>query len=250
MGLIPFGRFPSDAGTASASSVAGAGYAAANVQKQTVQKVWKSDDIEATAFHDTDFGSAVDIDTFACWGHDFLETDTITLSYADDAAQTVNVVTPAVTWREIYLFETFSQITKRHRRLSILKTVAATNKQAGRIVDGTSTELEFGLKTPGDVFGPGKTTSTKKTTSGGQQYGNLGVSSDVMRGNTPGLLADDIAELLELIRTYQTVTPFVAVIRKGKTNQSAIYGTFDSMVTPKYVSETRQEIAWRMTEQK
>ena len=60
MGLIPFWRFPSDAGTASASSTAGAGYAAANVQKSTLKKRWKSDAIEATAYHDTDFGSAVD----------------------------------------------------------------------------------------------------------------------------------------------------------------------------------------------
>lgn len=250
MGAILIDRWPSDAGTMTSNNNAGARWGASNVQRYTLDKAARSDSVSATYEHSADFGSAVDIDSFAMAGHNILETDTILLQYADDAGMSVNVVAPSISWDEGVIYTTFSPISKRYRLLTVTKTDSGDFVQIGRMVDGPHTELSVGLRTPGDQGGIGRTTSTSVTTDGGQKYGTLGAAMGRLTGTFPALDADDIDELEFIKETYQEVVPFFMIIRAGQALENAFYGTLDTTQTYRFVTPDDRDIPWSMTEQK
>ena len=126
-----FWRFASDAGTVTVTSTAGALYAGKNLQRDALSKKWQSAAVLATETVTFDLGSALPISAFALWDHDILATDTITLTYASDSGFTTDTGSVTLTWREAYLLEFFTEVTRRYWKLSITKTVAATSKSAG-----------------------------------------------------------------------------------------------------------------------
>lgn len=252
MGAILIDRWPSDNADAvmTSNNNAGARWGASNVQKYTLDKAARSDSASATYQHSADFGSAQNIDSFAMAGHNILETDTLLLQYADDAGITVNVVAVPLTWRAGVIWATFTQITKRYRKLTVTKTDSGDFVQIGRMVDAQHTELSVGLRTPGDQGGVGRTTGTSVTTDGGQKYGTLGAAMNRLVGTFPALDADDIAELEFIKATLQESVAFFMIIRAGQVLENAFYGTLDGVQTARFVTPDDRDIPWSMTEQK
>jgi hypothetical protein len=250
MGMKFIWRFTSDAGTVTASSTAKAGTAAKNLQRDALSKKWQSGGTLATETITFDLGLAQPITSFALWGHNITETETITLEYADDSGFTTGTGTVAVTWRETYLLEFFASVTKRYWRLSVLKDAAADVKEAGRMVLGPYYELTNSLRTPGDSYGTGRTAADKDVrTEGGVKYSDLGVPLDGMSGTITGLTEDDVDEVELLKKTYQTSQSFVAAADWDVRKRRVLYGSFDNLRKPQSVSPTRWSITWNMTGQ-
>lgn len=246
-----FWRFStSDAGTLTASNTA-SGYAASNLQLNTLGSKWASDTSSATAQLLIDFGSAVDIDSFALLGHNLVPgSDSVTLKYADDSGISVNVQTISVTLTATNWFEFFSTVTKRYAEVLITKSAPANQVYAGRLVHGESYQPTYGLK-PGYSIGPGRSGTTTVRTRGGQLYSNTGPVYRALNGALPPSPDADRYELEALMETNSTAIPFIiAVDWENYPTQKSIYGTLDSIMPFMDVANGSWDWSLKMTEQK
>ena len=251
MGMRLFWRFASDAGTITATSTAAAGFAAANLARDTLSKLWRSGAVLATETITVDLGSAIAATAFALWGHNITEDDTLTLTYASDAGFTTDTGTIPITWREGYLLEFFDEVTRQHWKLDILKDAASDVKQAGRIMIGPHYELTTTLRAPGETFGGGAVAAGKQIrTEGGSSYGDISVALDKMKGTITGLSADDVDEIETMKDTILNAKSFVAAADWDDLQRRVQYGRLDGLAPPTSVARTAFQWNFAQTEQK
>jgi hypothetical protein len=225
-----FWRFASDQGAVTATSTAGALYAAANLQRDVLAKKWKSGATLATETITLDLGAALPVTAFALWGHNITEDDTLTLTYASDSGFTADTGTISVTWREWYLLEFFASITRRYWKLDILKDASSDIKYAGRLMVGTHYELSSSLRSPGDTSGISKAAAGKTVvTEGGQSYSDISVGLEQLGGDIVGLTAADVDEIETLKDTYLTAVSFVAAADWSDLKRRVLYGKLTNL---------------------
>jgi hypothetical protein len=246
-----FWRFSdSDTATITASNTA-SGYKASNLQLNTLGKKWASDKVTATAELLMDFGSAINITSFAMLGHNLVPgSDTVTLKYADNAAITIGVVTISVTLTAVNWSEYFTQISKRYAQVVITKSLSTNQVSAGRLIHGKAYVPTRGIS-PGYQIGPGRTQTTTLRTRGGQLYANQGETLKALRGAFPSLPDTDRDELEELQNTNSTGTPFIVSLdHTNYPTEKMIYGTLDRVQPFRNVAVSDWDWSISMIEQK
>lgn len=147
-----------------------------NVQDQRIAKVWKTGASVALESVVIDFGSAVAIQSFVCFAHDLLETDSVIKIQGNASATwTAPSVDVTLTWASgAIVYNWSSAQTYRYWRFTFTKASAGVTRSIGRLFLGplmTATgPIDKGYKTrkvdPSIVTEsiPGQTYSNVKTT--------------------------------------------------------------------------------------
>lgn len=248
-GMKVFWRFASDVAEVTVSSTE-TGYRASNMQLNSPSSLWKSQATLATETMTWAQDAAVTVSAFALGNHNFLDTFTLTLEYADDLAFSAGVEIIPVTFRNEWLLEYFTGINKQYGRLTVLKDAASTAITAGRLLSGDHYELERSVAV-GYSIGPGLDTTKKVRTEGGVLYSDIGIMMDRLTGKLVGLPQADHDELVELQNTYRTGVPFlVSVDYDSFPLSKTIYGTLDKTARPVNIAGDKWNFDWPMTEQK
>lgn len=251
-----FWRFNSDGGTFSASSTA-EGYDVDNLQRDTLDKKWKSDGF-GSDFQEiitVDLGSAQSITAFALLAHDLTANDSIVLRYASDAGFTADVGTVPVTFREDTLIEYFTAVSRRYWRLEIdlIGSSGSTTdtRQAGRLLLGDHYQTERNISL--GWMGPNYTQDTTKSvrTAGGQKYADIGVAIKAFQGQFVALSETDLDEFEELKSTMLTGMAFIISQNwEDFPLKRTLYGTMLGMGSPINIAADKWTISFSMSEQK